>query len=111
MKKEESEGWVRQFRVDTPEGSRPDTIEDARDKWPEGVAKGKLGVVRVEGKDDRLVVDTTINGCTESVAQFEKVVKPQVPDVEAGVNRDQRSDEIAAFSCQKGSQAVPLTHL
>ena len=66
--------------------------------WPEGVAKGKLGVVRVEGKDDRLVVDTTVNGCTESVVQFEKVVNPQVQDVEAGVNPDERRDDMVAFS-------------
>ena len=47
VKKEEAEGWVRQFRVITPEGSRAGTPEDAREQWPEGVAKGKLGVVRV----------------------------------------------------------------
>ncbi len=52
VQKEEAEGWVREFRIDTPGGSRPGTIEDARAMWPEGVAKGKLDVVRVEGKDD-----------------------------------------------------------
>ena len=89
---------MRQFRAATPEGSRPGTFEDARAKWSEVLAKGRLGVVRVEGKDDRLVANTTINGCTESVVQFEKVMNPQVSDVEAGVNRDQRTDEMVAFS-------------
>ena len=44
------------------------------------------------------MADTTVNGCTESVVQFEKVVNPQVQDVEAGVNRDERSDDMIAFS-------------
>ncbi len=64
-------------------------------------------MVRVEEKDDRLAVNTTINGCTESVVQFEKVMNSQVPDVEAGVNRDQRTDEIVAFSADvKGAHKL-----
>ena len=63
--------------------------------------------MRVEGKDDRLVADTAMNGCTESIVQFEKVMNPQVPDVEAGVNRDQRTDEIVAFSADvKGAHKL-----
>ena len=30
VQKEEAEGWVREFRIDTQGGSRPGTIEDAR---------------------------------------------------------------------------------
>ena len=34
----------------------------ARTHWPKGVAKGKLGVARAAGRDDRRLLDTTVSG-------------------------------------------------
>ena len=38
------------------------TVEDAKKRWPLGLALGTLGVVRSPGRSDRLVLDNSICG-------------------------------------------------
>ena len=38
------------------------TEAQARQCWPQGTAKGKLNIVMVEGRDPRLVLDSSICG-------------------------------------------------
>ena len=51
--KEIEQGWVEQTNM---------SLEQAKAFWPKGVALGKLNVVFAEGKDPRLVLDSTICG-------------------------------------------------
>ena len=50
IQKEISNGWVKEF---------PGSLADAQRKWPARTAVGKLNVVLADGKDARLVLDST----------------------------------------------------
>ena len=65
-------GWVELFQ-----GSEA----DARLAWPQGIAVGKLNVVTAEGKDPRLVLDSTVCQVNPSCCLPEKVVLPSAADV------------------------------
>ena len=53
IEKEIEQGWVEQTNM---------SLEEAKAFWPKGVALGKLNVVFADGKDPRLVLDSTICG-------------------------------------------------
>ena len=57
-------------------------LHDARVKWPKGVAVGKLGVAYAEGRDPRLVLDSTIPGVNPACKIMEKTFNPQLHDLE-----------------------------
>ena len=50
IQKEIANGWVKEF---------PGSLADAQRKWPARTAVGKLNVVLADGKDARLVLDST----------------------------------------------------
>ena len=52
LDKEISNGWVRAEMC----------VEQARQRWNKGIAVGKLNVVHAEGKEPRLVLDSTVCG-------------------------------------------------
>ena len=51
LRKEIANNWIVETSL---------SITDAREKWPLGVAVGKLNVVFAEGKEPRLVLDSTV---------------------------------------------------
>ena len=50
--------------------------EDARAAWPTGIAKGKLGIAQALGREDRLILDTTISGVNPLAVIPEKTSVP-----------------------------------
>ena len=60
-----------------------DTWDAAYSQWLRGVAKGRLGVVKVEGRDDRLTMDSTVPGVNPVIkAQMrEKGECPSILDI------------------------------
>ena len=73
LDKELKAGHVRPFQ-----GSR----EDARKKWPLGTAAGKLHIAIAEGKDPRLVLDSTICNANRQCRIPEQVSMPTALDVQ-----------------------------
>jgi hypothetical protein len=66
----------------------PGGMTEARNRWPLGVAVGKLGVIKVEGKDDRLIVDSTAPHVNPGVRIQEKTFVPAQADVGAAQRED-----------------------
>ena len=66
------DGFVRQF-----EGS----LEDAKKRWPAGVAVGKLGIAHAPGRAPRLIMDSTVAGVNPAAVIEEKVFLPSIRDV------------------------------
>ncbi len=50
----------------------PGSLEEAKVQWPLGVAVGKLGVQKAEGKEPRLTLDVTISGVNSGIQIEEK---------------------------------------
>ena len=75
-------GWV--IKTDCT----PDT---AQQRWPQGVAIGKLNVVLAEGKDPRLVLDSSICQVNKRCTLPERVALPLASDVKLAHMADPRS--------------------
>ena len=73
IQQEVEKGFVKRF-----EG----TEEDAALQWPKGTAIGKLNVVIAEGRDPRLVLDSTVCGLNPAVHIPERVALPTASDVQ-----------------------------
>ena len=73
IQQEVEKGFVKRF-----EG----TEEDAALQWPKGTAIGKLNVVIAEGRDPRLVLDSTVCGLNPAVHIPERVAPPTASDVQ-----------------------------
>ena len=58
-------------------------LPEARQRWPAGVAVGKLGIVSVPGKADRLTGDSTISGVNPRVRHHDQVQNPSLADLTA----------------------------
>ncbi|CAE8581638.1 unnamed protein product [Polarella glacialis] len=58
-------------------------LEEARMKWPLGIAVGKLGVTTVEGRDPRLTLGSTEPNVNPNVRINEKTFNPGHRDVSA----------------------------
>ena len=69
--KETEQGWVEKTDM---------SLEEAKAFWPKGVALGKLNVVFAEGKDPRLVLDSTICGVNPRCHIPERVALPMAAD-------------------------------
>lgn len=72
VQKELDEGWVERFEGD---------LAAAQDRWPLGVAVGKLGLAFSESRPPRLVVDSSICGVNPRCAIPEKSTLPTARDV------------------------------
>lgn len=74
VQQEVDRGWVKKCEA---------TEETAKAKWgPNRVAKGKLNIVLVERRNDRLVLDTSVNGLTKNSTQVDSVTTPTPQSVE-----------------------------
>ena len=73
IQQEVEKGFVKRF-----EG----TEEDAALHWPKGTAIGKLNVVLAEGREPRLVLDSTVCGLNPAVHIPERVALPTASDVQ-----------------------------
>ena len=72
LDKEISNGWVVRTEM---------SIEQARRRWNKGIAVGKLNVVHAEGKEPRLVLDSTVCGVNPKCNIPERVSLPMASDV------------------------------
>ena len=72
LEKEISSGWVVRTEM---------SIEQARQHWHKGIAIGKLNVVHAEGKEPRLVLDSTVCGVNPKCNIPERVSLPMASDV------------------------------
>ncbi len=72
IQKEIEQGWVEQTNM---------SLEEAKAFWPKGVALGKLNVVFADGKDPRLVLDSTICGVNPRCHIPERVTLPMAADL------------------------------
>ena len=57
------------------------TLEQAKAHWPKGTALGKLNLVLAEGRDPRLVLDSTICGVNPKCHLPERVALPMAADI------------------------------
>ena len=59
----------------------PGGLKAAKKRWPKGIAVGKLSLVKVEGRDPRLVLDSTICQVNPLCRTPEAVTMPTVQEV------------------------------
>ena len=65
------------------------TLEDAKRKWGDlRTAVGRINVVRVPGKKDRMVMDSAVPGLTDKARQAEKPQNPNPESVNDSVAND-----------------------
>ena len=57
------------------------SIEQARRHWNKGIAVGKLNVVHADGKEPRLVLDSTVRGVNPKCNIPERISLPMASDV------------------------------
>ena len=69
---EEAAGWIQQV---------PGGLKAAKKRWPKGIAVGKLSLVKAEGRDPRLVLDSTICQVNTLCRIPEAVTMPTVQEV------------------------------
>ena len=84
-----AQGWVRKF-----EG----TEQDAALHWPSGTAIGKLNLVLAEGKEPRIVLDSSVCGLNPSVHLPERVALPTGADVQRSFLSDGCFAQLCAVS-------------
>ena len=73
------------------------SVEQTRQHWHKGIAIGKLNVVHAEGKEPRLVLDSTVCGVNPKCNIPERVSLPMVSDVRlAFLPEDTRASFIGA---------------
>ncbi len=72
VSEEVRQGWVSPFNGD---------LAAAQDKWPLGVAIGKLGLALGEGRPARLVVDSSICGVNSRCFMPDKSTLPTARDI------------------------------
>ena len=106
LEKEIANGWVIRTSM---------SIEQARQHWHKGIAVGKLNVVHAEGKDPRLVLDSTVCGVNPKCAIPERISLPMASDVRlAFLPEDTRSSFVGASfdftSAHKQIQVHPSEH-
>ena len=72
LAEEEAAGWIQQV---------PGGLKAAKKRWPKGIAVGKLSLVKAEGRDSRLVLDSTICQVNPLCRIPEAVTMPTVQEV------------------------------
>ena len=72
VREEVLQGWVSPFNGD---------LAAAQEKWPLGVAVGKLGLALSEGRPARLVVDSSICGVNSRCFMPDKSTLPTARDI------------------------------
>ena len=64
------------------------SLEEAGAHWPQGTAVGKAGIAEAEGRDPRLVLDSTVTGVNPAVRISEHVTNPSILDMMATMEED-----------------------
>ena len=72
LAEEEAAGWIQQV---------PGGLKAAKKRWPMGIAVGKLSLVKAEGRDPRLVLDSTVCQVNPLCRIPEAVTMPTVQEV------------------------------
>ena len=85
IQKEIDNGWVVEANM---------SVAEAQKNWPSGTAVGKLNIVFAEGKEPRLVLDSTICGVNPRCHLPERVALPMASDIRLAA---QASDHHGAF--------------
>ena len=70
------------------------SVTEAQQRWPTGTAVGKLNIVFAEGKEPRLVLDSTICGVNPRCHLPERVALPMASDIRLATHA---SDHHGAF--------------
>ena len=73
IEEEMAQGWV----IEIPDGGE----QEARAQWPKGIAIGKLNVVQAEGKESRMVPDSSVCNVNPRCTLHERVCLPTCADV------------------------------
>ena len=89
VQEEIDKGFVKQFK-----GSE----SQARQRWPSGTAIGKLNIVMAEGRDPRLVLDSSVCGLNTAVHLPEHVSLPTASDVQRTFLSDDCYAQLFALS-------------
>ena len=89
IQKEIDEQWVEEFH-----GS----LEDAQERWPKGVAVGKLGLALSDSRPPRLVLDSTICGVNGRCVIPEHATLPSAQDVKRCYPLRNNSKPLSGFS-------------
>ena len=89
IQKELAEGWVREF---------PGDLADAQQRWPKGLAVGKLGLALSESRPPRLVLDNTICGVNHRCTIPEKATLPSAMDVKRSFPLREQQSPLDGFS-------------
>ena len=85
IQKEIDNGWVLEANM---------SVTEAQQRWPTGTAVGKLNIVFAEGKEPRLVLDSTICGVNPRCHLPERVALPMASDIRLATHA---SDHHGAF--------------
>ncbi len=87
-------------------------LDEARRRWGQFVAVGKLGVITAPGKEPRLVGDSTISGANPAAMISEKAENPTVTGVAAAMTQaGWEADGCTAFSLDvKGAHKLVSLH-
>lgn len=73
-------------------------VAEATKRWGNRVATGKLGLVQVPGKKDRLIGDSTICGVTGRIKIMERIYHPGPDDVDSAVQSPTAPRELCGLS-------------
>ena len=94
VEEEISKGWLICF-----DGS----VEDAKQRWPHGVAIGKLGVAISDSRPPRLVVDYTVCGTNPNCNIQEHQQLPSAKEVQRCYPLREHSEELGALGLDANS--------
>jgi hypothetical protein len=85
----------------------PGTLADARARWPQGIAVGKLAVIKAPGQEPRLVGDSTICGANPKSVIRERVECPSITEVERAMCKPGGPLPTGSLCdrCESGTQA------
>ena len=87
LQEEIDQGWLEEL-----------TLEQARSRWGEHVAVGKLNVVFQHNGKSRLIMDGSVSGTNQSCHINERYNLPSIQDVRASYPLRESSSEVSAFS-------------
>ena len=73
-------------------------LQEAKKRWGDRIAIGKLGLIQVEGKKDRLVGDSTVCGVTGRIQLRERIYLPVPEDVDSTMLNQCRPQHLNGFS-------------
>ena len=95
IEEEMAQGWV----IEIPGGE-----QEARAQWPKGIAIGKLNVVQAEGKDPRMVLESSVCNVNPRCTLPERVCLPTSADVSHHLQASGPEPPIRLHVCHFGAR-------